>query len=346
MQATAAGGFYTTGSPFVTTLAPAYAFLFGPATQTDGGRGGTLVPYTVAISNRGINSDTYALSATNSAGWAVSFFDATCTTPLATTPSVASATSTNVCVKVAVPAGTANATTSDTTVTATSTGNSATATVALKTIAIAGGDTLLVDNDDNGPDVQGIYKAALDANSISYLVWDLKADKNLPMNYTRSFKNIVWFTGNSYPAPITPYEPNLKAFLDNGGRLFLSGQDLLDQAAGTTPFVHDYLHVTWDGTETQNDKPTANIHEIAGTLTAGLGTVPLNHAVLGGATFEDRITPNGTATAIFDDDTAAHNGLSYSGTYKVVFLAFPFEGYGAAAQQKDLLGRAYTFFGP
>ena len=74
-------------------------------------------------------------------------------------------------------------------------------------------------------------------------------------------------------------------------------------------------------------------------------TVPLNHAVLGGATFEDQITPNGTATAIFDDDTGQHNGLSYSGTYKVVFLAFPFEGYGNAAQQKELLSRAYTFFG-
>ena len=36
----------------------------------------------------------------------------------------------------------------------------------------------------------------------------------------------------------------------------MSGQDILDQAAGTTAFVHDYLHITWDGTETQNDKST------------------------------------------------------------------------------------------
>ena len=37
----------------------------------------------------------------------------------------------------------------------------------------------------------------------------------------------------------------------------MSGQDILDQAAGTTAFVHDYLHVTWDGSEVQNDKATA-----------------------------------------------------------------------------------------
>ena len=28
----------------------------------------------------------------------------------------------------------------------------------------------------------------------------------------------------------------------------MSGQDILDQGAGTTDFVHDYLHITWDGT--------------------------------------------------------------------------------------------------
>ena len=27
----------------------------------------------------------------------------------------------------------------------------------------------------------------------------------------------------------------------------MSGQDILDQAAGTTAFVHDYLHIDWDG---------------------------------------------------------------------------------------------------
>jgi uncharacterized repeat protein (TIGR01451 family) len=344
LKATAAGGFGTTGSPFVTPIAPPFALTLAPASQRDGGRVGTSVPYHLTIANNGSNADTYALSAAG--GWPVTFFDPSCTTALTTTPSVASGDSLDVCAKVAVPAGTANNALSTNTVTATSVGSSTlSATASIGTLAINGPDALLVDNDDNAPDVQGIYKTALDANGISYLIWDLKADKDLGLNYTKSFKTIVWFTGNSYPAPMTPYEAALKGFLDNGGRLFVSGQDLLDQSAGTTPFVHDYLHITWDGSETQNDKATNNVHEVAGTLTAGVGTVPLDHSVLGGATFEDRITPNGTATAIFDDDSTAHNGLSYSGTYKVVFLAFPFEAYGTAAQKADLIKRAYTFFG-
>ena len=75
----------------------------------------------------------------------------------------------------------------------------------------------------------------------------------------------------------------------------MSGQDILDQAAGTTPFVHDYLHITWDGTETperQGDRqrPRGRGH----ACRTAWAPVPLDHSVLGGAAFEDRITPNGT----------------------------------------------------
>jgi uncharacterized repeat protein (TIGR01451 family) len=344
MKATADGGFYTTGSPFVTKIALPYAFRFAPATQRDGGRVGTSVPYTVTLTNLGFKSDSYALSATNA--WATSFFDASCTSPLTTTPAISAGDSLDVCVKVAVPGGAANGETNTGTVTATSVASSTAATAEIKTIAISGGDTLLVDNDDNAPNVQSYYASALTANGISFLTWDLKADKDLPLNYTKSFKNVVWFTGNSYPAPVTPYEATLTAFLDNGGRLFMSGQDLLDQGAGTTDFVRNYLHITWDGSEAQNDKPTAAVHGVAGNpVTDGIGAVPIDHSVLGAA-FEDRITPNGTATPAFTDDTAQPDALSYGGTYKVVFLAFGLESYGTAAQKADLIGRAYSFFGP
>src|SRR5204863_3106409 len=155
-----------------------------------------------------------------------------------------------------------------------------------------------------------------------------------------------WFTGNSYPGPIVPYEGTLQAFLDNGGRLLMSGQDILDQAAGTTAFVQNYLHITWDGTETQNDKATANVHGVAGSpVSNGIGAVPLDHSVLGAA-FEDRITPNGGALAAFTDDSTAPDALSFAGTYKVVFLAFPFEAYGAAGDKADLATSVFTFFGP
>ncbi len=63
------------------------------------------------------------------------------------------------------------------------------------------------------------------------------------------------------------------------------------------------------------------------------------------AAFEDRITPNGTAASAFTDDASDTDALTFSGTYKVVFLAFPMEAYGTAADKADLVGRVQTFFG-
>jgi hypothetical protein len=219
------------------------------------------------------------------------------------------------------------------------------ATATLTTIAVAV-DTLLVDNDNNSPDVAGIYQTALTSAGASYSTWDLLANPVLPQSYLTAHKNVVWFTGNSYPDPVGPYESELAALLDGGGRLFLSGQDILDQAAGTTPFVRNYLHVNWDGSENQNDKQTAAVTAVAANpVTGGLGTVPLDHSVLS-ATFEDQITPIDPAASAFTDATGATDGLTVAaGAYKVVFLAFPFEAYGTAANKADLMTRTLTYFG-
>jgi hypothetical protein len=131
-----------------------------------------------------------------------------------------------------------------------------------KTIAV-GTDTLLVDDDTNAPvDSLPFYNDALSASGPPSTTWDLAKDPELPPNSMKAFKAIVWFTGNSYPGPLLAYEAR--------------------------------LHITWDGTETQNDKPTRAVHEVAGTRTAGVGAVPIDRSVLQAA-FEDQITPNGGA---------------------------------------------------
>ncbi|MFL5982280.1 MAG: hypothetical protein ACJ74R_11280, partial [Gaiellaceae bacterium] len=62
LKAAAAGGFGATGSPFVTPIAPPFALTLAPATQRDGGRVGTSVPYKLTITNIGSNADTYTLT--------------------------------------------------------------------------------------------------------------------------------------------------------------------------------------------------------------------------------------------------------------------------------------------
>jgi uncharacterized repeat protein (TIGR01451 family) len=334
------------GSPHTTRIAPAHAVSVAPDATTGGAKDGTDASFTETITNDGYQTDSYAV-ATSGGSWSSAVYDATCTTPLSTTTSVAAGDSVDVCVKVSVPGDATEAAWNDTTVTVTSSADAAVHASATVTTLAAQFDTLVVANDTEDPGTSAqYYEDALTANNVDYGFWDLKQDPVLPPTYLAAHTNVVWFTGNSYPAPITPYEGALKTFLDGGGHLFMSGQDLLDQAAGRTDFVHDYLHVDWDGSEVQNDKATAAVNSVSGNpVTDGIGSVPLDHSVLG-ANYEDQFTPIGPATGAFTDDSASTDALTVSTDgYKVVFLAFPFEAYGSASQKADLMNRALTWFG-
>jgi uncharacterized repeat protein (TIGR01451 family) len=339
-------GVAATGSPHTTAIAPAHGLSVAPESATEGAKDGQAATFVEHLTNEGYQADSYSVS-TSGGGWSATAYDATCTTPLTATATVAAGQTVDVCVKVDVPADATEAAANETTFTATSTADSSVSgSATLRTLA-AQLDTLLVDNDNNDPvDSAPYYKQALADNSVDYGYWDLADDPELPASYLAAHHNVVWFTGNSYPAPLGPYESDLKALLDSGGRLFMSGQDILDQAAGTTTFVQNYLHIDWDGTEAQNDKATSAVHSVSGNpVTDGIGTVPIDHSVLNAA-FEDQITPIGPATGAFTDDGSNTDALTVAdGGYKVVFLAFPFEAYGSAAQKAELMNRALTWFG-
>ena len=342
---TSAQGVGATGSAHSTPIAPPYAVVVRPASQTDGGAVGDSVEYAFEVRNRGFNADTYALTV-SSGTFPTTVLDATCTTPLSSV-SVASGGSADICVSVAIPGGTANGVTDTATFTATSGGDPAISASGTATTIAVGVDTLLVDNDGDIPDVAAYYTAALDAAGETYNVWDLADDPDLPAGYLQAHTNVVWFTGNSYPAPITLYEDRLAAFLDGGGRLFMTGQDILDQAAGTTDFVHDYLHIDWDGSENQNDIATDNVTGEAGNVVSdGIGVVALDKAVLGNVDFSDQLTLVDPATVAFRDDEGEPDGLTVAeDAYKVMFLAFPFEEFGAAGDKADLMTRVFAWFG-
>jgi uncharacterized repeat protein (TIGR01451 family) len=334
----------TTGSPHDTAIAPPNAVSISPDADIEAGKDGQSATFTEHVTNDGFRTDSYNV-AVSGGTWNATVYDSTCTTPITVTPSVAAGDSTDVCVKVAVPANAAEQDSNDTTLTATSVEDSGVSATATLTSLAVQFSTLLVDNDTNDPvDSAPYYKAALDSNNVDYGYWDLLENPDLPQSYLTAHTDVIWFTGNSYPGPLLPYEKELKALLDGGGHLFVSGQDILDQGAGTTSFVRNYLHIDWDGTEVQNDKPTTAVHSVDGNpVTDGIGSVPLDHSVLN-ATFEDQVTPIAPATAAFTDDTTATDALTVSDNgYKVMFLAFPFEAYGTAAQKADLMGRALTW---
>ncbi|MDT7573196.1 MAG: hypothetical protein QOE05_3370 [Actinomycetota bacterium] len=344
VDVTSTNGVLTSGSPRVTTIASPRAVTLTPATQTNAARSGESVTYPVTLHNSGYLADSYAVGATGA--WPATVLDATCTSPLTTTATVAPGSDVTVCVRVSVPAAATDGTAVNTAVTATSTGSAAvSASGTVRTIAVTV-DTLFVDDDGNAPDVAARYAAALPAGT-TYSTWDLAADPELPDGYIAAHRTVIWWTGNAYPSPVTRYEGGLAQLLDRGGRLLMSGQDILDQAGGQTPFFENYLHILWDGSEAQNDKPTGNVTgQAADPVGAGQGVVPLDHNVLGAA-FEDQVTLDGApgTSVAFKDDAGQPNGVSIASSgYKAVFLGFPFEAYGSAAQRSSLMSAVLTWF--
>lgn len=109
---------------------------------------------------------------------------------------------------------------------------------------------LLLDNDGSSlpaddlpfPDVTPFYTAALDDLGISYTYLDLDALTGQPQTLPdiaqlHRYPLVIWFTGNNFissgmapvPTPLTRIDQNLLiAYLQSGGRLIATGQNLTD----------------------------------------------------------------------------------------------------------------------
>lgn len=345
--ATSAQGVSAVGSPFPITLSPANAVAASPATQFDGTRAGQSVLYGVTVQNRGYNTDNFNLSATFGS-FTATVWNAARTSTITQTGNVAPGGTVNVVLQVSVPPGASNGVTDTAALNVQSQGNAAVTTSASATTTAVTYDVLLVDNDDGAPNVQSFYQTALTTAGYNFNYYDLRTAPGhvLPTNFLMAHKSVVWFTGASYPGPLLPYESELAHYLDRGGRLFISGMDLLDQSAGTTAFVHDYLHINWDGTENQNDTGTTSVTAlITSPVSSGLVTLTVNNAAAGLVDFNDQITPIFPAEPTFLDDTGEPDALQVDGgAYKVVFFAFPLEATGSAAQRANLIDRILKYF--
>ena len=347
LTVTSAQNVGATGSAHVTPIAPAHAVTISPTPQNDGAHVGGSVDYTFHITNSSFNDDSYTLGVASGA-FTATVLDATCTTPL-TSVSVASGASADVCVHVSVPGGAANAATDTATLTATSVGDPSVSASGTATTTAVAVDVLVVDNDHHGnpplPDVRSFYTTALTSAGQTFDVADLETNPVLPLGYMKAHKTIVWFTGASYPDPVGPYETNLKAFLDGGGRLLMKRpghprpgcrhhrllQELRPHQLGRHRDPERQADNQRHGRDRQpgherdRDRPTRPQRP--------------RRSVRGP---DHAIAP---ATAAFTDATAQADGLTVaSGAYKVVFLAFPFEAFGTAAQKADLMTRVFTYF--
>jgi choice-of-anchor B domain-containing protein len=194
-------------------------------------------------------------------------------------------------------------------------------------------DVLLVDDDDNTPDVRGTYEAALTAAGLSYTVWDTSnSDVEPTQAWLSAFDMVVWFTGaefGGYSGPGSVGESRLASWLDNGACLLISSQDY-QYDRGVTDFMTDYLGAA----NVVNGGGYGNITSV-GSVFSSLGEFSTAFPF---TSYPDDISVAAGAVEEFTSQTGKTAGISYDGGhYRAAYWALPLEAISNSSKQAESL---------
>ncbi len=188
--------------------------------------------------------------------------------------------------------------------------------------AIHTGSVLLVDDDDNSPDVRAYYTAALAALGLPYDVFDVGGGAGNGPTATQmaDYDLVIWFSGDQFGSFSDEAGPNatdevaLTTYLSGGGKLFLSSQDYIYDRGNTT-FLQNILGVGGYSNDAGDYTSVVGANSFA-----GLGPYPLNYP---GTDYSDILTANANGTIGFVGNNN-RNAATYNDD--VVFFAFMWEG--------------------
>jgi subtilisin family serine protease len=216
--------------------------------------------------------------------------------------------------------------------------------------AVGHGEWLIINgDDDDAPDLTCYYSDELQSLGRSFDTWRTSVDGS-PVGILNRYEQVIWFTGVRSEGGVTESDGiALGQFLENDGRLFLSGQDLLTIWSSEIPdFVNSYLSASVA-------EPQILDHILEGVETGVLalsGPVYIFGSGGAGNQFDvDGMTVSGETVAeiVFDPaDPSLVAGYSLTEPYRLVMFSFGFEAvngeYPNAITRSDLMSRVADFF--
>ncbi len=190
---------------------------------------------------------------------------------------------------------------------------------------------LLVDDDDNGPDVRGTYESVLNTLGVDFDVWDTNDSDNEPdASQLAQYELVIWFTGDAFgfgssatAGPGSAGEAALSTWLDNGGCFAISSQDY-HYDKGLTNLMTSYMGVSSVTNDTDKSSVTG-----AGAIFGGMGPYALIHPF---TDYSDTITPSGTGEVAFTGNNGNAAVTNSTGDHTAVYMAFPFESIPSAGR--------------
>jgi len=217
---------------------------------------------------------------------------------------------------------------------------------------------ILFVDDDQGATFDRFYKTALTTNGYSYDVWDaFSAGATPTTSDLRNYQLVIWNTGYDYASATAGLSAGeqtaIAGYLDNGGRIFISGQDILYNGV-TAAFQQNYLKVASFTSDVSSAVHTET--GVAGNaISAGLSlamTKPSDFP----SVYTDGLTPvagaEGTLLHNVAGATNIYSTVNYRGNYSaggfgVVFMTTPFESLSTTAaapnNQNEYLKRVVTY---
>ncbi|MCB0079039.1 MAG: fibronectin type III domain-containing protein [Anaerolineales bacterium] len=194
---------------------------------------------------------------------------------------------------------------------------------------------LLIDDDDNNPDMRPRYEAALAARNVSWDLWDTANSDNEPgAGDLAPYRVVIWFTGDSFSIATGPNhesEAALAAWLDAPphGCLLMSSQEY-HFMRGLTPFMQNYLGAA----SVQND--SGDYEAVVGQGAFAGASYTLDYPF---TDFSDTVEPGSGAVSFIGDNQ--HNAaLATLGEgWRTTFWLFPWEAIDSADARADALAR-------
>jgi len=111
---------------------------------------------------------------------------------------------------------------------------------------ISQSDTILLVDDDGGDTYETFFIQALQSLGYSFDSHVVPPRGDGPnAAILNQYKLIIWFTGDEYVDTLRPGDQiNLQTYLNNGGRIFITGQDI-GYDVGSDGFYQNYLHALY-----------------------------------------------------------------------------------------------------
>ncbi|MDY7109463.1 MAG: hypothetical protein SYC29_12580 [Planctomycetota bacterium] len=204
--------------------------------------------------------------------------------------------------------------------------------------------TILIVDDDGGSDYEGYFRIPLGNLKLHAETWNVLEDGSPSADLLEEYRLVVWLTGDCSEDTLAAADrAALATYLDGGGKLLLSGQDI-GEDIGDSAFYEEYLHA-------------ALVDENVGTLSLVgadlLEGVDVALTGIDGANNQDspsQIALRNGATGVFAYDTGEEDawaGLRWEGDYRLAYFAFGFEGIGdqgAGAFRFEILERLLAWF--